>query len=174
MSLTLFELEQLALRDYGRSGVTEMLLALLQRDPAAEFERWLRLVDCDAATVFARLHAQHHSGPPSAHQKLEDSSVLTQAKLGHRKAATGRDLLRQICKRPEYWVTQTLSRAGVNSDRLLECLNRSEDREPVASDEASGTRRFLERYGRDLTAEARAGKLDHLHERGDLLDRPGV
>jgi ATP-dependent Clp protease ATP-binding subunit ClpB len=66
---------------------------------------------------------------------------------------------------------QTLRRLGVTRDRLYEALQSIRGGQRVTSATPETTYQSLEKYGRDLTALARAGKLDPVIGRDDEVRR---
>ncbi|HXG39406.1 MAG TPA: ATP-dependent chaperone ClpB, partial [Candidatus Limnocylindrales bacterium] len=66
---------------------------------------------------------------------------------------------------------QLLAAHGVDRERLLQALASVRGGQRVTSEHPEATYRALERYGRDLTAEARAGKLDPVIGRDEEIRR---
>ncbi|HSM13110.1 MAG TPA: Clp protease N-terminal domain-containing protein, partial [Thermoanaerobaculia bacterium] len=69
-------------------------------------------------------------------------------------------LLALVDERPPGFAAQTLSRFGLDHDRLLRALTAVRGNQRVSSADPEGTYEALEKYGVDLVAQARAGKLD--------------
>jgi len=68
-------------------------------------------------------------------------------------------------------VGEVLKSSGVTRDRILAVLKDVRGSGRITSQEAESTYRALEKYGRDLTDEARAGKLDPVIGRDDEIRR---
>ena len=66
---------------------------------------------------------------------------------------------------------QLLERHGANREAILSALQSVRGGQRVTSQNPEGTYAALEKYGRDLTAEARAGKLDPVIGRDDEIRR---
>jgi ATP-dependent Clp protease ATP-binding subunit ClpB len=66
---------------------------------------------------------------------------------------------------------QMLDRAGANKEAILRALATVRGSQRVTSQTPEGTYQALEKYGRDLTAEARAGKLDPVIGRDEEIRR---
>jgi ATP-dependent Clp protease ATP-binding subunit ClpB len=66
---------------------------------------------------------------------------------------------------------QLLERHGANREAILNALRTVRGGQRVTSPNPEGTYAALEKYGRDLTAEARAGKLDPVIGRDDEIRR---
>jgi len=66
---------------------------------------------------------------------------------------------------------QLLKNLGLSRDRLLTALRAVRGNQRVTSQNPEGTYKSLERYGRDLTAEAERGKLDPVIGRDDEIRR---
>jgi ATP-dependent Clp protease ATP-binding subunit ClpB len=64
-----------------------------------------------------------------------------------------------------------LERSGAGKEQILTALQSVRGGQRVTSPTPEGTYRALEKYGRDLTAEARAGKLDPVIGRDDEVRR---
>ncbi|MHB8874001.1 MAG: ATP-dependent chaperone ClpB [Myxococcaceae bacterium] len=68
-------------------------------------------------------------------------------------------------------VGEVLKSSGVSRDRVLSVLKDVRGAGRVTSQDAEGTYRALEKYGRDLTEAARAGKLDPVIGRDEEIRR---
>ncbi|MFZ5470423.1 MAG: Clp protease N-terminal domain-containing protein, partial [Myxococcota bacterium] len=68
-------------------------------------------------------------------------------------------------------IGEALKASGVTRDRVLSVLKDVRGGARVTSQEAEGTYRALEKYGRDLTEEARRGKLDPVIGRDEEIRR---
>ena len=66
---------------------------------------------------------------------------------------------------------QLLSQAGVNADQLKEAVQAVRGSQKVTDQNPEGTYESLEKYGRDLTAAARDGKLDPVIGRDEEIRR---
>jgi len=66
---------------------------------------------------------------------------------------------------------QLLDRHGANREAILQALTSVRGGQRVTSPNPEGTYQALEKYGRDLTAEARAGRLDPVIGRDDEIRR---
>ena len=66
---------------------------------------------------------------------------------------------------------QLLSQAGVDRGKLKDAINAVRGNQTVKDQNPEGTYESLEKYGRDLTAEARNGKLDPVIGRDDEIRR---
>jgi ATP-dependent Clp protease ATP-binding subunit ClpB len=68
-------------------------------------------------------------------------------------------------------VGNTLQRHGVNKDAILQALTSIRGQQRVTSQDPENTYKSLEKFGRDLTAVARQGKLDPVIGRDDEIRR---
>ncbi|MDQ2679580.1 MAG: ATP-dependent chaperone ClpB [Candidatus Eremiobacteraeota bacterium] len=68
-------------------------------------------------------------------------------------------------------VGNLLRESGVTRDKLLQALRSVRGNQRVTTQNPEGTYKSLERYGRDLTAEAERGKLDPVIGRDDEIRR---
>src|SRR5262249_36159829 len=68
-------------------------------------------------------------------------------------------------------IGEALKSSGVTRDRILASLKDLRGGQKVTSQEAEDTYQALEKYGRDLTAAARAGKLDPVIGRDEEIRR---
>jgi ATP-dependent Clp protease ATP-binding subunit ClpB len=66
---------------------------------------------------------------------------------------------------------RALKEAGVSRDRLMKALQEVRGHQRVTTQNPEATYEALERYGRDVTAQARAGKLDPVIGRDDEIRR---
>ena len=68
-------------------------------------------------------------------------------------------------------VSKVLRDAGLTRDKLLQALREVRGNQRVTTQNPEGTYKSLERYGRDLTAEAERGKLDPVIGRDEEIRR---
>ncbi|MEO0108363.1 MAG: Clp protease N-terminal domain-containing protein, partial [candidate division WOR-3 bacterium] len=80
-------------------------------------------------------------------------------------------LLLAIANERETFSARLLKEHGLNRDRILQALQKIRGAHRVSSPEAEAQYQALEKYGRDLTELARAGKLDPVIGRDEEIRR---
>ncbi len=145
-------------------GVTEALLQRIGTDPGLiqgrvdeALERLPRIQGGDGSRLSQRLLRDLDKAEDEAKQ-LKDEYVSSEhllLALAQDKGAIG----------------EALKSSGVTRDRILTVLKEIRGGKRVTSPEAEDTYQALEKYGRDLTAAARAGKLDPVIGRDEEIRR---
>ena len=80
-------------------------------------------------------------------------------------------LLLSMVEQGDRHTAELLERHGVSRDRLLEALQAVRGAQRVSTQSPEGTYEALGQYGREMTAEARAGKLDPVIGRDEEIRR---
>lgn len=80
-------------------------------------------------------------------------------------------LLLSLCDETKNQAGTILKRAGCTREHVLAALTKLRGKQRVTSQDPESTYQALERYGRDLTASAAAGKLDPVIGRDDEIRR---
>src|SRR5215813_9576319 len=145
-------------------GVAEALLRRIGTDPGLiqsrvdeALERLPRIQGGDGSRLSQRLLRDMDKAEDEA-KKLKDEYVSSE----HLLIALAED---------RGAVGEALKSSGVTRDRLLTVLKDVRGGKRVTSQEAEDTYQALEKYGRDLTAAARAGKLDPVIGRDEEIRR---
>jgi ATP-dependent Clp protease ATP-binding subunit ClpB len=154
-----------------------ILLALLQ-DPEGVPAMTLRQLGADpgelsvelAATLGhrAKIEGGSLSLDPRARQLLERAEDEAK-RLGDEYVSTEHLLLGAAESGGE--AQRLLEAAGANGEAILAALQSVRGGQRVTSQNPEGTYQALERYGRDLTSDARAGKLDPVVGRDEEIRR---
>ncbi|HZJ53632.1 MAG TPA: ATP-dependent chaperone ClpB [Myxococcaceae bacterium] len=145
-------------------GVAEALLRRIGTDPGLvqgrvdeALERLPRIQGGDGSRLSQRLLRDLDHAEDEA-KKLKDEYVSSEhllLALAQDKGAIG----------------EALKSSGVTRDRILTVLKDLRGGKRVTTQEAEDTYQALEKYGRDLTAAARAGKLDPVIGRDEEIRR---
>jgi ATP-dependent Clp protease ATP-binding subunit ClpB len=145
-------------------GITEPILRKIGADPrlvAARTEEALsklpRVEGADSTVLSSRLVKMFDKAEDEA-KALKDEYVSSE----HILLAMAQD---------KGLIGEALKSSGVTRDRILAVLKDVRGSGRVTSQEAESTYRSLEKYGRDLTDEARAGKLDPVIGRDEEIRR---
>ncbi len=172
-----------ALSEHNTQTTPEhMLVALLQQDRGIAPDI-LRHVDVDvpaferaAEDAVARLPRLSGANADSAQVTLspELSRILTAAEneanaLQDEYVSVEHVLLAMSQAGGE--IGKLFREAGITRDKMLQALRQVRGNQRVTSRDPEGTYKSLERYGRDLTAEAENGKLDPVIGRDDEIRR---
>jgi ATP-dependent Clp protease ATP-binding subunit ClpB len=147
-------------------GVVPQVLLRLQLDPrrvAQELERVLE-------TLPRLQYAAEPTISPVLRRVLECAQSEAQS-FGDQYISTEHLLLAALDAAPRSPAVQALARLGVQRERVLEALSQIRGAQRVTSPNPESTYQALERYGRDLTALARQGKLDPVIGRDDEIRR---
>ncbi len=146
-------------------GVVPQILVKLDVDPAAvlrevteELDRAPRLQYSAEATVGSGLRKVLQQAEQSAKQFGDDYVSTEHLLLG----------LLSVDSAP---AAKLLLRHGVSRDRVLEALTQIRGGQRVTDPNPEGKYQALEKYGRDLTELARAGKLDPVIGRDEEIRR---
>ena len=171
---------------YGQTEVEveHLLLALLDQ-PDGLALRLLERSDVDVQRLRAAVERHlegrpRTSGPGAAPgqvyvsralSRLLDSSQREAERLKDEYVSVEHVLLAMIALGSEAAAGRLLSEQGVTRERFLESLARLRGSQRVTSATPESAYEALEKYGRDLVAEARAGRLDPVIGRDALIRR---
>lgn len=147
-------------------GVVPQVLLRLQLDPrrvAQELERVLE-------TLPRLQYAAEPTIAPTLRRALERAQVEAQS-FGDEYISTEHLFLAALEAAPRSPAVQALFRLGVQRERVLSALSQIRGAQRVTSPNPESTYQALERYGRDLTALARQGKLDPVIGRDEEIRR---
>lgn len=147
-------------------GVVPQVLLRMQLDPrrvAHELERVLE-------TLPRLQYAAEPTIAPGLRRALERAQVEAQ-NFGDEYISTEHLFLAALEAVPRSPAVQALARFGVQRERVLSALSQIRGAQRVTSPTPESTYQALERYGRDLTALARQGKLDPVIGRDDEIRR---
>lgn len=147
-------------------GVVPQVLLRMQLDPrrvAHELERVLE-------TLPRLQYAAEPTIAPGLRRALERAQVAAQ-NFGDEYISTEHLFLAALEAVPRSPAVQALARFGVQRERVLSALSQIRGAQRVTSPTPESTYQALERYGRDLTALARQGKLDPVIGRDDEIRR---
>ncbi|MBI2760776.1 MAG: ATP-dependent chaperone ClpB [Chloroflexi bacterium] len=146
-------------------GVVPEIVRQLGADPA-------RLAREARATVegLARLH-----GPSQVYISQRLSAVMRdaeqEAKQMQDEYISTEHLLLALCGLKDGAVARALRDAGIDRERVLQALTAVRGSQRVTDQNPEGKYQSLEKYGRDLTQLARAGKLDPVIGRDEEIRR---
>jgi len=147
-------------------GVVPQVLLRLQLDPrrvAQELERVLE-------TLPRLQYAAEPTIAPTLRRALERAQVEAQS-FGDEYISTEHLFLAALEAAPRSPAVQALFRLGVQRERVMSALSQIRGAQRVTSPNPESTYQALERYGRDLTALARQGKLDPVIGRDEEIRR---
>ena len=147
-------------------GVVPQVLLRLQLDPrrvAQELERVLE-------TLPRLQYAAEPTIAPTLRRALERAQVEAQS-FGDDYISTEHLFLAALEAAPRSPAVQALFRLGVQRERVMSALSQIRGAQRVTSPNPESTYQALERYGRDLTALARQGKLDPVIGRDEEIRR---
>ncbi|MCS7255917.1 MAG: ATP-dependent chaperone ClpB [Thermomicrobium sp.] len=147
-------------------GVVPQVLLRLQLDPrrvAQELERVLE-------TLPRLQYAAEPTIAPTLRRALERAQVEAQS-FGDEYISTEHLFLAALEAAPRSPAVQALVRLGVQRERVMSALSQIRGAQRVTSPNPESTYQALERYGRDLTALARQGKLDPVIGRDEEIRR---
>jgi ATP-dependent Clp protease ATP-binding subunit ClpB len=147
-----------------QEGLAEPIIRKIGADPRLvssrldeALERLPRMEGAEGAQLSQRLVRLFDTAEAEA-KALKDEFVSTE----HLLMALAQD------KGP---VGEIFRSSGVTKDRVLSVLKDVRGAGPITSQDAESTYRALEKYGRDLTDEARSGKLDPVIGRDEEIRR---
>jgi ATP-dependent Clp protease ATP-binding subunit ClpB len=159
--------------------VEHLLLALLDQ-PEGTVPRLLRRLEVDPVALTDRVHQGLASTPRvSGSSELRMGTRLRKAyqdafleanRLTDQYVST-EHLLIAILRGPSGIATDALVEMGATADRVLVALSEMRGGHRVTDDEPETKYESLERYGRDLTADAARGTLDPVVGRDDEIRR---
>jgi ATP-dependent Clp protease ATP-binding subunit ClpB len=173
--------QQLADRS-GHPDITpeHLLVALLeQRDGIVPAVLGKLGVDSAKATSGARalldrLPRSRGGSAPGPSARLRDVAAAAEAQAGQLKdeyVSTEHLLLALVAESGRRPAAEFLKQSGVTADSVLQALTAVRGSQRVTDQTPEGKYQALERYGRDLTAVARKGKLDPVIGRDDEIRR---
>jgi ATP-dependent Clp protease ATP-binding subunit ClpB len=157
-------------QEYNHSQIepVHLLLALLQQSDGV-VPRIAQRVGASPGILINELEAELARRPKSygaaaqvsvsrslASVMMETEQLATQM---HDEYVSTEHLLLTI-SRSDGFAGQLLTKNGLNETTILQALSQIRGSQRVTSQNPEGTYQALERYGRDLTQEARKGKLD--------------
>ncbi len=105
-----------------------------------------------------------------ARRVLSDAHPLAE-RLRDEYVSTEHLLLTILTSQPPSSATRLLAAAGIGEKSVLEALTQIRGSQRVTSDNPEATYEALEKYGRDLTEEARKGRLDPVIGRDEEIRR---
>ena len=148
-----------------QGGIVPSVLRGLNHDPARAAADARRLLDGLPKAYGADLHLSARmklvfDAAQAEAQRLQDEYVSTEHLLVALTTETGRSPAAQL-----------LQRMGVTKDALYAALTQVRGNQRVTSQNPEATYEALARYGRDLTALARKGKLDPVIGRDEEVRR---
>ena len=148
-----------------QGGIVPSVLRGLNHDPARAAADARRLLDGLPKAYGADLHLSARmklvfDAAQAEAQRLQDEYVSTEHLLVALTTETGRSPAAQL-----------LQRMGVTKDALYAALTQVRGHQRVTSQNPEATYEALARYGRDLTALARKGKLDPVIGRDEEVRR---
>ncbi|MDW8060426.1 MAG: ATP-dependent chaperone ClpB [Thermomicrobium sp.] len=147
-------------------GVIPQVLLRMQLEPrrvAQELERVLE-------TLPRLQYAAEPTVAPTLRRVLERAQAEAQG-FGDEYISTEHLFLAALDVTPRSPAVQALVRMGVQRERVLSALSQIRGAQRVTSPTPETTYQALERYGRDLTALARQGKLDPVIGRDEEIRR---
>ena len=164
-----------------------LLLALIQQKDGL-LPRLLQRLSIDSDTFAGKVENElsrrpHVTGPGADNNKLYMTQRLNRvlARAEEEASALKDDyisvehiVLALIEEGPNTISGRLLSDAGLSRERFLKALQDVRRNQRVTSATPEVTYEALERYGRDLVAEARAGKLDPVIGRDAEIRRPSA
>ncbi len=148
------------------AGLMAAVLARLAADPAAlraELERLVSRLPVQA-TAAEQLALSHE-----LHQVLENAAAQAK-KLGD-SYVSAEHLLLALAAKGGNGVSRLFSERRLTSEKLEAALNEARGSRRVSSPDPEATFEALGKYSRDLTADARAGKLDPVIGRDEEIRR---
>lgn len=125
-------------------------------------------VDAKLASMPKITPAPDHVGPSSALSRLFKAADQLKKKNGDSHISVP-GLVQASFQDAE--ISKAFNDAGIKTDKLLEAINEVTGGKKVTSAEAEATFDALQKYGKDLTALAAAGKLDPVIGRDDEVRR---
>jgi ATP-dependent Clp protease ATP-binding subunit ClpB len=159
---------------YGHTEIdVEHLLTALLEQPDGLIPRLFTRLDADVAAIRAALEAQLETRPRVSGSGASGEAHITRAlgqlleaaqqhadRLKDEYVSVEHLLLAMIDTGSSTAAGRILKEHGVTSDRFLEVLTEVRGSQRVTSANPEVAYEALEKYGRDLVAEARSGKLD--------------
>ena len=159
--------------------VEHLLLALLEQ-PDGTVPRLLRRLEADPLALAARIDAGLAGAPRVSGsvdvrmgarlRKAYQDAFLEANRLTDQYVSTEHFLLAILRGTPGV-ATEALTAAGASADRVLVALAEMRGGHRVTDDEPETKYEALERYGRDLTADAARGTLDPVIGRDEEIRR---
>jgi ATP-dependent Clp protease ATP-binding subunit ClpB len=170
---------------YGHSQVIpeHLLLSLLEQEDGLAI-KVLTAMSADSNTVKDAVIKYLNSQPKGSAVNLKKDEIMVSSKLismleeAQREADRLKDqyisvehLLMVLCDENKSQAGTILKQNGITKDRILASLTSIRGKQNVTSQDPETTYQALERYGRDLTKAAAAGKLDPVIGRDDEIRR---
>jgi ATP-dependent Clp protease ATP-binding subunit ClpB len=149
-----------------KDGVVPALLGKLQIDPAR--------VAREARQALARQSQIHGGSGIAVSPRLKLVMDLAQAEAGRLQdeyVSTEHLFVAIAGETGRSPAARLLQQAGLTRDRIFEALTSIRGSQRVTDQNPEGKYQALERYGRDLTAQAQKGKLDPVIGRDDEIRR---
>ncbi len=147
-----------------KDGVAPEVIARIGARPAALLAEYERQIDARPRAYGSNARAGLSKAASSLLARAEDEAE----RMGDDYISTEHILL-ALTADPS--VSAPLERAGVTRDAVLQALTAVRGSQRVTSQEPESTYQALEKYGRDLTALARKGKLDPVIGREEEIRR---
>jgi ATP-dependent Clp protease ATP-binding subunit ClpB len=172
---------QQAAQQLGHASVEpeHLLLALLEQEDGL-VPTLLRRMEVQPEPLAARIHAlldnrpkQIGGGEPQIGSALRAvlMSAFDEMTRLHDEYVSTEHLLLGIARQNQGEAAQMLRTAGATPDRIYSTLEAVRGAQRVTDPNPEGKYQALEKYGRDLTAAARQGKLDPVIGRDDEIRR---
>jgi ATP-dependent Clp protease ATP-binding subunit ClpB len=159
----------------------EHLLAALVAQPGGVVPDVLRKLQVDPAAVGAALdealrklpkaYGTSHAGFSARMRTVLQKAEAELARFKDEFVSTEHLLLGIVSETGRSTAAEILTRHGISYDRVLEALASVRGSQRVTDQNPEGKYQALERYGRDLTALARQGKLDPVIGRDEEIRR---
>ena len=149
-------------------GITARFLQQAGADPAALRRELERLMD-----RIPRVTGTGYQGALQIDSTLARVLARAESEAGQLKDEyiSAEHLLLALLEESEPELRDMLRRAGLSRESLLQSFRRVRGSRRITSDDPEGTYEALLRYGRDLTALAREGKLDPVIGRDEEIRR---
>lgn len=171
--------------EYGQAQVSpEMLLLALIKQEDGLASRILDKLDIKPKQIEQAVEKYLQSQPRSSSVSLNKDEIHVSSRLvavlenASKEAAKLKDdyisvehLMLALADDVKNQAGTILKQNGVTKDRILAVLTAIRGNQRVTSQDPEATYQSLERYGRDLTAAASAGKLDPVIGRDDEIRR---
>lgn len=149
-----------------RDGVVPQILLRMQLEPQRVEQELARVLE----TLPRLEYAAEPTIAPGLRRVLEQAQIEASS-FGDDYISTEHLLLAALAAAPRSPAVQALQRLGVHREKILAALGQIRGAQRVTTPNPESTYQALERYGRDLTALARQGKLDPVIGRDDEIRR---
>jgi ATP-dependent Clp protease ATP-binding subunit ClpA len=147
-------------------GIVPSVLAKMNIDPAG--------VASSVQALVAKLPQVHGGAQPGLSSRLRSVANAAEdeaARLKDEFTSTEHFLIALASESGRQPMAQTLKNLGITKDAVLQALTTVRGSQRVTDQNPEGKYQALERYGRDLTAVARKGKLDPVIGRDEEIRR---